>query len=126
MRVDSLEPGRLDLTPTSGQGNGSFTFRAGVNPAPSRREGDIVVNDSRVRVSQAASACVFDLAPTSHSVAASRAGGTIAVTVAAGCAWIATLARRCQRASAGHISRPQSTMGADRDLRLLVRQRIAS
>ncbi len=48
-----------DLSPTSGQGNGQVVFRAPANPQTSAREGELVVNDARARVTQQASACRY-------------------------------------------------------------------
>jgi hypothetical protein len=76
------------LSPTSGQGTGSVEFRAAPNPLPSVREGDIVVNDTRLRVSQQA-ACRVEL--RSDSLTVDAAGGTreVAVSAPSGCAWTA-------------------------------------
>ena len=78
------------LTPASGQGDGQLEFRATANRDPAAREGDIVVNDARIRVVQEAAPCVFDVRPGNLAVGA--AGGTISVTVSAHdrCAWTAT------------------------------------
>ena len=42
------------LSPASGQGNGDVEFRVAANDGSSAREAEIVVNDSRVHVSQRA------------------------------------------------------------------------
>jgi hypothetical protein len=79
-----------ELAPASGQGNGSFTFRAAANPAASRREGSIAVNDSRLRISQDPAACQFEISPTTDSVPASGASGVITIVGQIECAWTAT------------------------------------
>jgi len=77
------------LSPTTGQGNGTVEFRAAPNPLPAAREGEIVVNDNRLRVSQQAASCQFELRP--GSLALDAAGGVreIGVSTASGCAWTA-------------------------------------
>jgi hypothetical protein len=79
-----------ELVPASGQGNGALTFRAAPNPAASRRDGNIVVNDSRLRVSQDPAPCQFEISPTTESVPASGTSGTITIAGQLGCAWTAT------------------------------------
>ncbi|MEZ5291071.1 MAG: BACON domain-containing carbohydrate-binding protein [Vicinamibacterales bacterium] len=75
------------LTPASGQGDGTVSFQVAPNPQPMPRDGDIVVNDDRVTVSQQAAPCRFDLQPASLTVPA--AGGTpqLAVSTDGACAW---------------------------------------
>jgi hypothetical protein len=78
------------LSPTSGQGNGSVSFRVSANDGASVREGTIVVNNEQARVSQRAP-CRYTLTPASQTVATS--GGAASVNVAtneADCAWTAT------------------------------------
>ena len=79
-----------ELAPASGQGNGSITFRAAPNPAASRREGSIVVNDSRLQISQDPAACQFEISPTTDSVPASGASGVITIVGPIECEWTAT------------------------------------
>jgi hypothetical protein len=74
----------------SGQGDGQLEFRATAKRNPATREGDIVVNDARIRVVPDAAPCVFDVRPGNLAVGA--AGGTISVSVSANdrCSWTAT------------------------------------
>ncbi len=77
------------LSPTSGQGSGSVTFRVAANDGSSAREGTIVVNDERARVSQRAP-CRYTLSPATQTVATS--GGASSVTVGTSdpeCTWTA-------------------------------------
>jgi hypothetical protein len=78
-------------SPKSGQGNGQVTVQAAANPGTAARQGEIVVNDNRLAVTQEAAPCTFAISPTSRS---SGAGGDpdVAVEVAAtaGCAWTAS------------------------------------
>ncbi len=75
--------------PTSGQGNGEVPFQIPANPTPAMRQGDILVNDARLRVQQEAALCQFAVAPPRQAAAADGGGGEFAVTTAAGCAWSA-------------------------------------
>jgi hypothetical protein len=78
------------LSPTSGQGNGSVSFRAAANEGSAVREATIVVNDEQARVAQRAP-CRYTLTPPTQTVATS--GGMATVTVAtndADCGWTAT------------------------------------
>lgn len=79
-----------DLTPTSGQGNGSVTFRAVANPEASAREGEIVVNDARVRVTQDPAPCRIALVPATQEFANTGGRGNLSVSVLNGCRWTAT------------------------------------
>jgi len=78
-----------DVSPTSGQGNGSVAFRAAANPVPSMREGEIVVNENHVRVMQEAAPCRFAIAPDGQTVTASAGTANVAVTTLTGCTWTA-------------------------------------
>jgi hypothetical protein len=78
-----------NLSPASGQGTGTVEFRAAPNPLPSVREGDIVVNDNRVRVSQQAAACRMELRPASVGVEAGGGTREVAVSTSSGCSWTA-------------------------------------
>ena len=74
-------------SPTNGTGNGTVNFTVSLNPSP-QRTGTITVAGQTFTVTQA-NGCTFDIAPTSQTVAASGANGTINVTAGAGCAWTA-------------------------------------
>lgn len=80
------------LTPASGQGNGSIEFRAATNPNATVREGDVVVNDGRFRVTQQAApaSCTYTLAPVTQTVATAGGSGSIGVTTTNGCTWSAS------------------------------------
>lgn len=78
------------LSPTSGQGNGSVSFRAAPNDGISVREATIVVNNEQARVSQRAP-CRYTLTPPAQTVATSGGAATVSVaTNDADCAWTAT------------------------------------
>ena len=78
------------LSPTSGQGNGSVSFRAAANDGSSVREGTILVNNEPARVSQRAP-CRYTLTPATQTIATSGGAATVTVTTTdADCAWTAT------------------------------------
>jgi len=77
------------LSPTSGQGNGNVSFRVAVNDGASVRDTDIVVNNSRVHVSQKA-ACRYDVAPATQVVSVTGGEGVVTVATASDCAWTAS------------------------------------
>jgi hypothetical protein len=78
------------LSATSGQGSGQIEVQVSANPAPAPRQGDVVVNDNRVRIEQTAAPCVFTIAPIANSVDASGDVGEVTVSTAEGCQWSAT------------------------------------
>jgi hypothetical protein len=76
-----------DVSPTSGQGNGSVAFRAAPNPVPSMRQGEIVVNDNHVQVMQEAAPCTFAIAPNNQTVNSTAGAANVAVSTLNGCTW---------------------------------------
>ena len=78
-----------ELLPASGQGNGTIAFRAAPNPVPSMREGEIVVNESHVRVMQEAAPCRFTLTPETQTLPPSTRDASVAVSALNGCKWTA-------------------------------------
>ena len=77
------------LSPASGQGSGDVEFRVTPNDGSSAREGDIVVNESRVRVSQRAP-CRYNVGPQNQSVNAGADAGGVTVATQSECGWTAT------------------------------------
>jgi hypothetical protein len=77
------------LTPATGQGTATLSFRISANDAAASREGMIVVNGEQARVSQRA-ACSYDVGPSSHSVDAGGGAGSLNVATASECAWTAS------------------------------------
>ena len=78
-----------DVSPTAGQGNGSVAFRAAPNPVPSMREGEIVVNDTHVRVMQEAAPCRFAITPNNQTVNSTPGTANVEVATLNGCTWSA-------------------------------------
>ena len=77
------------LTPASGQGNGDVRVQVAANPLPSARQAEVIVNNSRASLQQAAAACRFDVTPPTRVVAAASTTGTFSVATLAGCSWSA-------------------------------------
>lgn len=77
------------LNPASGQGNGTVAFNVSLNDTAGARDGDIVINDIRARVSQRAP-CRYTVTPANQNIDAT--GGSLSVTIAtaAECAWSAS------------------------------------
>ena len=77
------------FSPASGQGNADVEFRIAPNDGGSGREGDIVVNDNRLRLTQPA-LCRYEIGPPNQSVGAGADGGSVSVTTSAECPWSAS------------------------------------
>ena len=88
--VESQPSWITDVSPTSGQGNGSVSFQAAPNAAPSTREGDIVVNGVAARIRQDAASCGYTISPVSQTVPSSSGTARVAVSALNGCPWTAT------------------------------------
>ena len=78
------------LNPASGQGQGQIQFQVAPNPNSTSRLGDITLNGVTARVSQMGASCTISLTPSSQSIAAGGAAGSVTVGAPAGCAWAAT------------------------------------
>jgi hypothetical protein len=78
-----------ELAPTSGQGSGEIAFRVAENERPIAREGELVVNDERLRITQQAAPCRIDLNPREQTVDDDGGSGTVQVDVRDGCEWAA-------------------------------------
>jgi len=77
-----------DVSPASGQGSGDVEFRAATNPTAATREGEIVVNETHVRVVQDAAPCRFAIAPDEQVLGVGASQGTVAISNN-GCPWTA-------------------------------------
>jgi len=87
--ASSAVPWITTVAPGSGQGTHDVEFQVAANPDVVVREGEITVNDSRVRVSQRA-ACRYVLSPATQTVGASGGDTTVTISAGADCAWTAT------------------------------------
>src|SRR5262249_5267157 len=74
---------------TSGQGDGTITYKILENPDAVQRRATFDVNTAQVTVTQDAAACRFSVSPANATVTSD--GGTVAVTITTpnGCAWTA-------------------------------------
>ena len=75
----------------SGTGSGKVSFSVSANTSMNTREGTLTVGGTTYPIYQEAAAqtCTFVIAPTSQSLTASAATGSVTVTAATGCAWTA-------------------------------------
>jgi hypothetical protein len=80
----------LSVTPTEGQGEGAVQVTVAQNPQPSARTGRVVVDGTRVTITQAAAPCTLELNRTAASVPAAGGRVTVQVTGTSGCSWQAT------------------------------------
>lgn len=78
------------VSPGTGQGNGTVEFLAAPNPLPLPRDADIVVNDNRLRLSQPAAACRYELRPSALTVDAGGGRREVQVSAMGGCGWTMT------------------------------------
>lgn len=76
------------LSPSSGQGSATVSFRVAANDGLAPRDGAIVVNGEQGRVSQRAP-CRYELSPSSYGTGASGGSSTLRVATAGECAWTA-------------------------------------
>jgi hypothetical protein len=76
------------LSPPSGQGTASVSFRVAVNDGTATRDGMIVVNGEQARVSQRAP-CRYEVGPANQAVSSSGSVGSINVTTTSDCPWSA-------------------------------------
>jgi hypothetical protein len=79
----------ITISDGSGQGDGLVRFSVAANPAPLRRQGELVVGDLRTGIVQEGADCMFAVTPTAYGLGAD--GGTFPVTVRTdeSCAWTA-------------------------------------
>jgi antitoxin (DNA-binding transcriptional repressor) of toxin-antitoxin stability system len=78
------------LTPAGGQGSGQVTFQVAPNPAGATRHGEVLLNDSTARLTQAGAPCLIEIAPLSQNLPATGGAGTVSVTTLPGCGWTVT------------------------------------
>src|SRR5690242_15055687 len=77
------------LSPASGQGSATVSFRVAANDGASPRDGAIVVNGEQARVSQRAP-CRYGISPSSFGTGASGGSSTLSITTSSECAWTAS------------------------------------
>jgi hypothetical protein len=77
------------LSPVSGQGSGTVSFRVAANDGASPRDGAIVVNGEQAHVSQRAP-CRYDVSPSTYGTGASGGSTTLSIATSSECAWTAS------------------------------------
>jgi hypothetical protein len=77
------------IAPASAQGTADLTFRVAANDGAAARDGEIAVNDARVRVSQRAP-CRYDVSPSNQGMNSAGGAGSLTVTTSSDCAWNAS------------------------------------
>jgi hypothetical protein len=77
----------VQVTPTSGQGEGSIAVTDAENPEGRSRTGAIVVNDNRLSLSQDAAPCRYDVTPDTMRVSHDGGRATFRVSATAACEW---------------------------------------
>ena len=80
----------VQVTPNSGQGEASVAVVVAENPAAINRSAALVVNGSRVAVSQDAAPCRFELASSSSRVPPEGGPFKVSVSAVSGCRWNAS------------------------------------
>jgi hypothetical protein len=77
------------VTPASGTDSGTVNFSVAVNPSGASRTGTLTVANQIFTVTQQGVGCSPMVSPTTLSIGAAGAPGTVGVTVATGCEWTA-------------------------------------
>ena len=81
------------ITTTAGaakSGSGSVSYSVTPSPSTSQRVGTLTIAGQVVIVTQAANTCSYTITPGNRVLEGAHATGTITVTTASGCAWLAT------------------------------------
>lgn len=77
-------------TASTGSGSGTVSYAVTANTSSLSRNATLTVGGQSVSVTQTGVPCSYDVSPTTASVAAGGASGSLTVTAPAGCAWTAT------------------------------------
>jgi hypothetical protein len=80
----------VGVEPATGQGQGTIVVNVATNPAASTRSGTIVVNDTRLSVTQEPAPCTFRLGSPSAQISFDGGRASVSVTTPGGCAWRAS------------------------------------
>jgi hypothetical protein len=82
----------VQLSPTSGQGDGAVTLTAEANQVPNSRTATVILNDQRLTLTQQAAPCRFTLSSTSARLDSNGGGTSVDIAAPAGCSWTAAVA----------------------------------
>jgi Viral BACON domain/Domain of unknown function (DUF5666) len=77
----------VQVSPATGQGEGSVTLTVSANPEGRSRTGAVVVNGNRLSVAQEAAPCRYEVSPPSIRLSHDGGRGTFRVTATAACEW---------------------------------------
>jgi hypothetical protein len=78
------------FTSSSGFGSGEVRFQVAANPNDGARQGDIVLNETRFRITQTGASCDVQLSPATQAVPSTGMSGSVVVTAGSSCSWSAT------------------------------------
>ena len=79
--------------PASGQGDGTLTLNVASNTQQSARTANVVVNDTALRITQAAvpAPCTYSISPGSRSFADSGGNGSFTLQTGSSCSWTSSV-----------------------------------
>ena len=95
----------------SGTGSGAVSYSVTANTTGLSRIGTITIAEQTFTLTQSGAACSATLSPTTASLGAGAASGTLAVTIATGCAWTATSNASYITATSGSTGTGAGTVG---------------
>lgn len=78
------------FSPSSGAGNSDVQFTVAANANDGARQGDIIVNDMHVRITQTGASCDVQLSSANQAAPATGMSGSVVVTTGSSCSWSAT------------------------------------
>jgi hypothetical protein len=86
----AADVGWITLTPPrAGQGSATLGFTVSSNPQPSTRRGGLIVNDSRVEITQAGAVCTVTIDSAFGTIGPDGGPLRVVVAGASGCPWTA-------------------------------------
>ncbi len=86
----STDAAWMQLSSTSGQGDGTFTAVAAANDRGNSRTAAVIVNDQRLAVVQEPRPCGFTLSASPSQISSAGGRGSIRVETGTGCTWTAS------------------------------------
>jgi hypothetical protein len=80
----------MQLSATSGQGDGTVSVTVARNDQPAARTGGVVINNQRVSINQQPMPCTYDLRASVSRLGRPGGRGNVSVQTANGCSWTAS------------------------------------
>jgi hypothetical protein len=80
----------LQVSPSTGQGQGAVTLTIAANPQSNTRAANLIINAQRYGVTQPGNSCRYALGDGSARLSSDAGSTAVRVTAADGCAWTAT------------------------------------